>query len=138
VTKPRPVFGKILPILSGVVLAGGAAFALAAGTRAGARAGSSAPAAAVHGNAFTLDHLLTLRTLSDLTWSADGRRLASLETLVHPQSQELYTALRTLGVPVEFVHYPREGARSARAAPPRRPVHTDAGVVRPLSEVRRT
>jgi dipeptidyl aminopeptidase/acylaminoacyl peptidase len=27
----------------------------------------------------------------------------------YPQSQELYTALHTLGVPVEFVHYPREG-----------------------------
>ena len=26
-----------------------------------------------------------------------------------PQSQELYQALRTLHVPVEFTHYPREG-----------------------------
>ncbi len=33
-----------------------------------------------------------------------------------PQGQELYTALRTLGVPTEFVHYPREphGLREPR------------------------
>lgn len=57
----------------------------------------------------------SFRRSSPITWIAN----AKTPTLVmvgendvrvpYPQSQQLYTALQALGVPSEFVHYPREG-----------------------------
>ena len=56
----------------------------------------------------------------------------------YPQGQQLYRALLMLGVPTEFVHYPREG-HTVRE--PRHKAFRDdgpAGVVRPLGALRRS
>ncbi len=64
--QPRFVIG-LLPLALSAILSGPA--------RAAATA-RPVPSRAAPAAAFTLEHALTLRSISDLSWSADGRRLA--------------------------------------------------------------
>ncbi|HYM82051.1 MAG TPA: S9 family peptidase [Candidatus Limnocylindria bacterium] len=50
-----------------------------------------------------MTHIKNVRTPTLLLTGEEDRRVP------YPQAQQLYRALRGLGVPTEFVHYPREG-----------------------------
>ncbi len=61
---------------------------------AAAAPGPAAPAPPARPGPFTLEHLLTLSSISDLTWSADGREILlqmdrQLDALGHGGAQQI-------------------------------------------------
>lgn len=85
--------------------------AVSCGTLAGLLDAATSRSAAAKLQRFQLSHALTLATFSDLTWSADGRRLAfvvsEVDTAENANNQEVWLLERGIERPTRLTRHPK-------------------------------